>query len=129
MELILLNECTECLSACGQCKFDVDTDTHSYTHTHNTDAHTCTHSRKSDRPISPGKFGTKSTLIYKGRSIHRFESVWQCGTGTTSFMHSGRQCGFVGTTTGWLTSWRIVSDSSWLDKSARLSAPQYTYAQ
>lgn len=37
-------------------------------------------------------------------------------------MHSDRQCGFVGTTTDWLTSWRIVSDSSWFDKSARLSA-------
>jgi len=36
MELILLNECTECLSACGQCKFDVDTDTHTHTHIHTT---------------------------------------------------------------------------------------------
>jgi len=94
MELTLLNECIRCLSACGQCKFDVvhaHTSIHRHTHVH---AHT--HLHKSDRPISPGKFGTKSNRVYKGGSIHRFESVWHENGALYVFRPTMRICRYNG---------------------------------
>jgi len=117
MELTLLNECIRCLSACGQCKFDV---VHAHTSIHR---HTRSYASTQERSTH---FSWQIRDKKQSR-LQRVDSSFRIGM--ARFMHSGRQCGFAATTAGWPTSRRIVSVSSWLDKSAHLSAPRCTYAQ
>lgn len=80
-ELTLLNECTQCLSACGQCKFDVGTETHDVCHIHTT--HTLIRVRIHARAIDPfllansGQKALRSTKEGRFIVLNRYGSMAQ----------------------------------------------------